>query len=118
MYRLTTTMTMFALALGFHSAHAAPPQNVPSVVVHFADLDLSRSEGTRVLYQRLKGAAETVCAPLDDRDLARHMRFTACVQSAISAAVAKVDQPTLAAYYEAKTNGRNAIIQIAQKQSR
>ena len=115
MYRFTTTMMIFALALGFQSAHAAPPQNVPSVVVHFADLDLSRSEGATVLYHRLKGAAETVCAPLDDRDLARHMSFKACVQNAISTAVAKVDQPALTAYYEAKTNGRNATIQIAQK---
>src|SRR5580700_8324237 len=67
MFRFTTTMMIFALALGLQSAHAAPLQDVPSVVVHFADLDLLRSEGATVLYQRLKGAAETVCAPLDDR---------------------------------------------------
>jgi len=115
MYRFTATMMMFALALGFQSAYATPPENAPSIVVHFADLDLSRSEGARVLYQRLQGAAETVCAPLDDRNLARHMRFKECVQSAVSTAVAKVDQPTSAAYYEAKTSGRNAITQIAQK---
>jgi UrcA family protein len=115
MFRFTTTMMIFALVLGFQSAHAAPPQDVPSVVVHFADLDLSRSEGASVLYRRLKGAAETVCAPFDDRDLARHMRFQACVENAISTAVAKVDRPALTAYYENKTNGRNTIIQIAQK---
>jgi len=115
MYRFTTTMMILALALGFQSAHAAPPQTGPAVVVHFADLDLSRGEGATVLYQRLQGAAETVCAPLDDRELARHMRFKACVQSAISTAVAKVDQPALTAYHENKTNGRNTIIQIAQK---
>jgi UrcA family protein len=119
MYRFITTMMIFALALGFQSAHAAPPENVPSVVVHFADLDLSRSEGATVLYRRLKGAAETVCAPLDGGDLARHMSFKACVQNAISTAVAKVDQPALSAYHEAKTNGRrNATIQTAQTQSR
>jgi UrcA family protein len=115
MYRFTTTMTMFALALGFQSAYAAPPENAPSVVVHFADLDLSRSEGATVLYQRLKGAAETVCAPLENRNLVRHVRFKACVQSAISTAVATVNRPALTTYYEAKMNSRNAIIQIAQK---
>jgi UrcA family protein len=114
MYRFTTMM-IFALVLGFQSAHAASPENVPSVVVHFADLDLSRSEGATVLYQRLKGTAETVCAPLDDRDIARHISFKACVQSAISAAVAKVDKPALTAYYESKMSGRNATIQVAQK---
>ena len=115
MFRFTTTMMIFALALGFQSAHAASPQDVPSVVVHFADLDLMRSDGATVLYQRLKDAGETVCAPLDARELARHMSFKACVQSAIGTAVAKVDRPELTAYYERKTNGRNATIQIAQK---
>ena len=116
MYRFITPTMMFALALGFQSAaHAAPPQNVPSVVVKFADLDLSRSEGARVLYQRLKRAAEAICAPLDDRELARHMHFTACLQNAISTAVVKANRPALTAYYTAKTNGRNATIQIAQR---
>jgi len=115
MYRSTITMMIIALALGFQSAHAATPQNGPSVVVHFADLDLSRSEGVAVLYQRAQEAAETVCAPLNAAELARHMRFKACVNTAISAAVTKADIPALTAYYEAKTNGRNATIQIAQK---
>ena len=115
MYRFTTTVMIFALALGYQSAYAAPPENVPSIVVHFTDLDLSRSEAAAVLYERLDGAAEAVCAPLDDRALGRHMSFKACVQAAISAAVAKIDRPALTAYHEAKTNRRNATIQIAQK---
>jgi len=115
MYRSTITMMILGLALGFQSAQAASPQNVPSVVVHFGDLDLSRSEGAAVLYQRLRSAAETVCAPLDDRGVARHMSFKACVQGAISTAVARVDRPELTAYYEARANRGNATIQIAQK---
>jgi len=115
MYRLTTTMMVLAMALGFQSAHAAPPKDLLSVLVRFGDLDLSRTEGAKVLYQRLKGAAETVCAPLDSRDLARRTGFKECMQTAISTAVAKVDQPTLTAYYVARTSGRNATIQIAQK---
>ena len=106
---------ILGLAVSGQSAHAGSPQNVPSVVVHFGDLDLSRSEGATVLYRRLTSAAETVCAPLDDRGLARHMSFKACVQSAISLAVAKVDRPVLTAYYEARANRDNAAIQIAQK---
>ena len=115
MYRFTATMMIFAMVLGYQSAYAAPPENGRSVVVNFADLDLSRSEGAAALYHRLVSAAKTVCAPLDGRDLWGYMSFTACVQSAISKAVAKVDRPALTAYYEAKTNRRNATIQIAQK---
>lgn len=115
MYRFATTMMTVALALGFQSAHAFGPQPGPPVVVHFADLDLSRSQGAAVLYQRLKVAAETVCFPFDDDlTLARQRIYKACVQSAISTAVAKVHRPALTAYYEANTTARNGTTQIAQ----
>ena len=118
MFRFTSTMMIFALALAFQAAHAAPPQDVPSVFVHFADLDLSSAAGAKVLYERLRGAAESVCAPLDDRSLWRHMRFNACVKGAISGAVAKVDQPLVTAYYKAQRSDDNPTIQTAQNQAR
>ena len=115
MYHFTTTMMIFALGLGLQSGHAAtPPENVPSRVVRFADLDLSHSQGVAVLYQRLKGAAETVCGPRDDRDLKRYMKLKACVQIAMATAVAKVDQPALTAYYEAQSGGHKPTIQTAR----
>lgn len=115
MYRFTILLTVFALTLGLQPADAAPPTDVPSILVHFADLDVSRGEGASALYRRLKGAAETVCAPLDDRDVARQMKFRACVQHAISTAVVQVDQPALTRYYEAKTNRHSAVTKVAQK---
>ncbi len=116
MYRLTATMMISALALGFQGANATPPQPGPDLLVHFADLDLSASTGAKTLYQRLHTAAETVCAPLDiDRNsLAMHRVFEACVQSAVGTAVEKAHQPALTAYYEASTNGRNGAAQVAQ----
>jgi len=111
-------MMIFALALGLQSAHAVPSRNVPSVVVQFADLDLSRSEGVAVLYQRLRGAARTLCEPLNARDLEMQMNFRTCLQSAISAAVADIDRDALSTYYEAQTNGRHQAIPVAQKQNR
>jgi UrcA family protein len=114
MYRFTTLITVFALTLGFQSADAAPPEDVPSIVVHFTDLDVSRAEGATALYRRLKVAAETVCAPLEDRDVARQMKFRACVQRAISTAVAQVDQPALTRYYEATISRHNAPRKVAQ----
>ena len=83
--------------------------------VHFADLDLTHADGIAMLYRRLKGAAETVCALQDGRDLGSQMRYKTCWQSALGAAVSKVDRPALTAYYRAQFNGRNATIQIAQK---
>jgi UrcA family protein len=115
MYRFATTIMILALGLGYQLANAAPSQDAPSVIVHFADLDLTHADDIAVLYRRLKGAAETVCAPQDGRDSASQMRYRTCWQSALGAAVSKVDRPALFAYYRAQFNGRNATIQIAQK---
>jgi UrcA family protein len=104
MYRFTSMVIIAALALTC-VAYAGPAPDRPHVVVHFADLDLSRSQGAAVLYRRLRAAAETVCAPLDDRDLGRHLRFKACAQSALCRAVAELDRPALTEYYRARTSG-------------
>src|SRR5258706_9108778 len=98
MYRFTTTMMIFVLGLGYQLANAASPGGVPSVTVHFADLDLSHSQGVTVLYRRLKDAAETVCAAQNGRDLGSQMRFKACWQAALSTAVAQVHPTPVAAY--------------------
>jgi UrcA family protein len=114
MNRFTTTMMVSALGLVSQLANAAPAQDPPTVVVRFADLDLTHTQGVTVLYQRLKSAAETVCATQNGRDLGSQTRYKICWQSALGTAVAKVDQPTLSGYHRAKFGG-NATIQIAQK---
>jgi UrcA family protein len=115
MYHFTSPIMMVALALGFTSAQAAPQPEESSIVVRFADLDVSSTEGAMKLYRRLDVAAQRICAPLDDRELARHRIFTGCVQNTIGTAVAKVNQPALTAYYITTTSDRNAPIQIAQR---
>ena len=108
MYRFMSMVIISALALALTCvACAGPALDRPQVVVHFADLDLSRSQGTAVLYRRLRAAAETVCAPLDDRDLERHLKFEACAQSALSEAVAEVDRPALTEYYRTRASGHH-----------
>lgn len=115
MNRFTTTMMISALGLGSQLADAASPQDPPAVIVRFADLDLSHTQGVTVLYQRLKGAAETVCAAQNGRDLGSQTRYKTCWESALGTAVAKVDQPALTAIYRAQFKGPNATIQVAQK---
>jgi UrcA family protein len=109
MYRFTTMMMIFALALIHQAANADPAQ----VAVRFADLDLTRIEGATVLYHRLKQAAETVCTPLAGRNLENATVFKQCVQSGIEAAVTKVDRPMLTAYFQALSG--NAPIEVAAR---
>jgi len=112
MNRFTITMMVSALGLGSQFASAASPQDPPTVIVRFADLDLTHIQGVAVLYQRLERAAETVCAPENSRDLVSQP-YKMCRQIALGTAVAKVDRPALTAYYRAKFGG--ATVQIAQK---
>jgi UrcA family protein len=116
MNRFTVTIMISTLTFGYQLANATSFQdNVPSVVVHFTDLDLTHRDGVAVLYRRLKSAAETVCAAQNGRDLGSQTRFKVCWQGALSTAVTKVDQPALTAHYRAQFNDRNATIQIVQK---
>ena len=117
MYRLTTTITILGLGLISQLARADAPQDAHRITVHFADLDLTRSEAAAVLYQRLAGAAKTVCTSLEGRDLASQMRFKSCVDTAIGSAIAKVDRPVLTAYYKTRTNGRHSAVRIAKNQN-
>ena len=109
MYRFATTMMIVAVGLGYQLANAAPFDDVPSVVVRFTDRDLAHIDGVAALYRRLKDAAKTVCVTQDGP------RYKSCWQSALSAAVAKVDHPALTAYYRAQFESRNATFQIAQR---
>lgn len=76
------------------------------VVVHFVDLDLSRSAGVVQLYARLKEAAETVCDAYTDGGgggpLPLQRIYKLCWQTALAAAVAKVNAPALSAVFASK----------------
>jgi UrcA family protein len=68
---------------------------LPMQPVTYKDLDLNSNAGIEMLYKRIEGAANQVCGKADARDL-RGMSFKkACVERAISNAVATVNNPTL-----------------------
>ena len=89
--------------IGVGPAFADESGNVETqtVQVFYPDLDLSKTKDTKILFIRLKNAAQDVCgdtfdAPfLDERD-----RVEACQQSAIANAVVKINQPLLTALYD------------------
>jgi UrcA family protein len=109
MYRFMTLTMVLALAMVRQLAFAEPAE----LAVNYSDLDLSRTEGAKVLYQRLVHAARITCSP-DKVSLENQERYYECIHSAVAAAVAKVDRPALTAYYQAKTP-HGAPIQVAAK---
>jgi UrcA family protein len=99
---VTALATVLATASSF--AQADPGKQM---LVHFADLDLTKPAGISAIYHRLNGAAKAVCAPLASRDVRRALQYRQCVKDALSRAVTEVNQPNLSAYYWAKAQPRN-----------
>jgi UrcA family protein len=76
---------------------ATSTDEVPSVVVRYGDLDLSTSEGARVLYQRISVAARQVCPAQVTKVIALVGKNRACREAAIERAVNAVNNPQLVA---------------------
>jgi UrcA family protein len=70
---------------------------LPSKRVSYADLDISKPAGAKVLYSRIAAAARQVCALSGYKDLGAMQRVNGCVDRAINNAVKEVDSPALSA---------------------
>ena len=90
------------------SAHAREHDG-SAITVSFSDLDLSRSEGVEQLYRRIRAAAHTVCHSLEGVALDEKYLWWQCVDGAVDAAVARVDEPGLTAYYRARASWHHAV---------
>lgn len=75
---------------------------VKSETVRYDDVRLISAVGAAVLYGRLRGAAERACSSLDGKTAQLSSRYRACVDDAVSKAVADVNEPLLTKYYESK----------------
>jgi UrcA family protein len=103
-YTWLVTLAIAAGSFGASQACVARDSNdVRSEKVSYADLNLSTPAGAAALYGRIEGAARHVCGP--DNILGRHFEWKGCCKSAIAAAVAKVNSPTLTAILESKNGG-------------
>jgi UrcA family protein len=97
MNTFVTLASIVVLTLGLDAAYAEEAPK--SLTVQFADLDLSKDAGAATLFNRIKGAAQSVCSTHSGgttlRDKQQH---AACVEFALSNAVARVDRPELTEY--------------------
>jgi UrcA family protein len=89
-----TLSALQATALQTTRADAGPP----SQKVNYADLDISKPAGAKVLYSRIVAAAKQVCV-FDgySRDMAAMHWMQVCTDRAIDNAVRDVDSPALSA---------------------
>jgi UrcA family protein len=98
LHGLIATALLGALASSFSAIAAADPSSA-GITVKYSDLNIASPSGARVLYERIRTAAQGACNYFwfkTDADEAR------CVQNTIANAVTKVNQPALTALYNAK----------------
>ena len=108
----------FASALFVALAVAGPSQadDAPRTrTVRFADLDLSKTEGAAALFSRIRAAARSVCEEHRSRELIRQQRYVACIELAVSNAVARVDEPMLTGYFASRTSRPSSAETIASR---
>jgi UrcA family protein len=102
---ITTALVLSGSILSI--AKAVPPSNVPTAVVKFGDLDANRPAGQEELYRRLTRAAHSVCRSLDPSESGAKLLLTplykACIDQAVSGAVAKINLPEFTDYVASRT---------------
>jgi UrcA family protein len=87
------------------------------VKVKYGDLNVSSISGAGTLYNRIRGAAQTVCHPFDNADLASKKLLAACVHKAMSNAINDVNEPALFTIANAKA-GTSKPVLLASGQAR
>lgn len=87
---------------------SAGEHDAASAVVRYSDLDLTQSTDAARLYARLKYAAQKVCNSYDSRDMNVQRKHDACYDTALSNAVAKVDDAQLSSLHAAEPRIRVA----------
>jgi len=123
MNTITTTPLRTLLAGAILSALALSSATVsraddasspPQVIVKFADLDVSTSQGAAALYGRIHGAAVNVCSRMYTDAQAYKWHEDACLRKVIGDAVIKVNRPTLSAVFASKYDAPPRVVLAAR----
>ena len=107
-----STAWLALITLASAAAGANPHEDeIRSEKVNFADLNVNTLAGVNVLYDRITKAARLVCAPADE--FAHKSEYAQCCQTAVDAAIAKVNNPLLSAVHQ----NRKGLPRFASLQS-
>ncbi|MGI8839301.1 MAG: UrcA family protein [Caulobacteraceae bacterium] len=95
------------LALGLAAAGqsaSAQTADTVSIKVSYADLNLSTEAGAKVMLQRIRNAAKTICDPSpDSTDLLQDHLYRSCVNTITDHSVARFNNPIVTALNSGKS---------------
>jgi UrcA family protein len=96
--RAATFFLAGAITLSALQATARAADNsLPTRTVSYADLDITKPAGAKILYHRITAAANEVCGYGTYGDMSSRQRQYDCVQASVNKAVKDVDSPALSA---------------------
>jgi UrcA family protein len=90
---ISCVMGTAALCTALSTSVAA--EDAPSKTVRFNDLDITTSDGAKVLYSRIRDAARDVCGLSTGADPILKMAIKGCIEKAVDKAVKDVNAPML-----------------------
>lgn len=90
-------------ACAAHASAATPEDTVPTIVVHYQDLNLSQERDAQRLYRRITTAAQLVCDKNRGEGLSGMPLYHACIDKAVNKAVANVSSQEVTQIHEAAT---------------
>jgi UrcA family protein len=70
-------------------------EDAPHKTVRFNDLDITKSDGAKVLYSRIRAAARDVCEMSTGSDPILRAAISRCIDKAVDKAVRDVNAPML-----------------------
>lgn len=70
-------------------------EDAPHKTVRFSDLDITKSDGAKVLYTRIRAAAQDVCEISSGSDPILRLAVKGCIEKAVDKAVKDVNAPML-----------------------
>ena len=115
---LLASAILGALALSFAIVSSADDgASRPQIIVKFADLDASTSQGAATLYRRIHSAATNVCWRVYDSNEAYKFNKDVCIRKSIADAVTKINEPALSAVFASKY-GVSAPVVLAAAERR
>jgi UrcA family protein len=85
--------------LAYGGTVVAQPTQPLTKIVAFGDLNLDSAQGAKILYSRLRYAAQYVCSPYQSDELARKRVWQTCVENSLSNAVGQINKPQVTALH-------------------
>jgi len=99
----------FVAVLGVLGSAQVLADEPKSIKVSYADLDLNTQAGALTLYNRIRGAARTVCGFDSGTTLVEHSAWKRCFNGAVDKAVTTVNSPQLTALHQGKSPAVTAM---------